>query len=90
MGSKADQLRAMREAQFDAGARRRKLSEERERLKKAMDEAAARVAAKPKRRTSSRVLRASGTHPKPFIDDTMLVPTGSLTKKTKRKKAKHK
>lgn len=49
MGPKADALRAMRERNFDAGAERRKIDKERERLKKAMDDAAARIAAKPKR-----------------------------------------
>lgn len=79
MGPKADGLRAMREANYDRRRRQIQDSLDCAGLKKAMDEAAARVAAKPKRK------------PKPFIpiDDTMLVPTGSLTK-PKRKPARHK
>lgn len=86
MGPKTEALRAMREANFDkwkdgqpgprpiSDKHRARLAE----LDAQAKAAAAKVAAKPK--------------PKPFIpiDDTMLVPTGSLTKKPKRKAGRHK
>lgn len=50
MGPKADGLRAMREANYDRRRREIQDSLDRAGLKKAMDEAAARVDANPKRK----------------------------------------
>lgn len=98
MGPKTDALRAMREQQaadyerLQSETRRmtRKLAATRAELDKAVSDAAAKVAAKPKRKPMKGRLKDPLNNPFIPIDDTMLVPTGSLTKKPKRKAARHK